>query len=69
MCVSRRRGYPTCGPTWSGTESHNQVAKSKEGTLPAGSGVAGPTSQRQAHEVGVAISAHEELSPSRESSS
>jgi hypothetical protein len=30
---------------------HNQVAESKEGTLPAGSGVAGPTSQRQAPEV------------------
>jgi hypothetical protein len=31
---------------------HNQVAESQEGMLSADSGVAGPISQRQAHEVG-----------------
>ena len=30
---------------------HNQVAENKEGTLPVGSGVAGPISQRQAHDL------------------
>jgi hypothetical protein len=51
VCVAQKRSSDL-RPYVVWHRKHNQVAESKEGTLPAGSDVAGPISQRQEHEVG-----------------